>query len=75
MKKIFIAALLCAGLLVFAGCGADHHTITMTDGSTAVSAGAPQFNKDSNTYTYENLDGQQTIIKREDVRQIEENND
>ncbi|NDV21714.1 YgdI/YgdR family lipoprotein [Desulfovibrio sp. JC022] len=73
MKNIFIAGLLCAGLLVFAGCGSKHHTITKTDGSTAVSVGNPQFNKDSNTYTYENLDGQETTIKREDVQQIEEN--
>ncbi|WP_421902360.1 YgdI/YgdR family lipoprotein [Maridesulfovibrio sp.] len=73
MKNILIAGLLCLGLFAFVGCGAKHHTITKTDGSTAVSVGAPQYNKDSNTYTYENLDGQQTTIKREDVQQIEEN--
>ncbi|WP_321403370.1 YgdI/YgdR family lipoprotein [Maridesulfovibrio sp.] len=75
MKNIFIAGLLCAGLMVFAGCGAKHHTITKTDGSSIVSVGAPQFDKDSNTYTFENVDGQQTTIKREDVEQIEENKD
>ncbi|NDV28736.1 YgdI/YgdR family lipoprotein [Desulfovibrio sp. JC010] len=73
MKNIFMAALLCAGLLVFAGCGSKHHTITKTDGSTAVSIGAPEFDKDSNTYTYENVDGEDVTIKREDVQQIEEN--
>ncbi|ACS80349.1 YgdI/YgdR family lipoprotein [Maridesulfovibrio salexigens] len=73
MKHILVAGLLCVGMLVFAGCGSKHHTITKTDGSTAVSVGAPQYNKDSNTYTYENLGGQQTTIKREDVQQIEEN--
>lgn len=73
MKNIFIAALLCTGLLLFAGCGSKHHTITKTDGSTSVSVGEPQFDKDSNTYMYENLDGQETTIKREDVQQIEEN--
>jgi len=73
MKNIFIAAILCGGLLVFAGCGSKHHTITMTDGSTSVSIGAPKYDKESNTYTYENVDGQATTIKREDVQKIEEN--
>ena len=73
MKNIFIAVTLCAGLLILAGCGSKHHTITMTDGSTSVSIGAPKYDKDSKTYTYENVDGQATTIKREDVKKIEEN--
>ncbi|WP_432735769.1 YgdI/YgdR family lipoprotein [Maridesulfovibrio sp. FT414] len=73
MKKLFVAAVFCSLLMVVAGCGSKHHTITKTDGSTVVSVGEPEFSKDSNTYTFENLDGEEMTIKREDVQEIREN--
>ncbi len=75
MKKLLITVVFCSLLLLAAGCGASHHTITRTDGSTIVSVGKPEFSKDSNTYTFENLDGEMTTLKREDVKEIRENKD
>lgn len=75
MKRLFIITVFCSMLMLAAGCGATHHTITKSDGSTVVSVGQPKFSKDSNSYTFENLDGEQVILKREDVKEIRENKD
>lgn len=75
MKNLFLAAVLCSMVIFVAGCGSRHYTITKTDGSNAVSVGAPEFSKQSDTYTYENLDGQSVTIKREDVKEIIQNKD
>jgi len=73
MKRIIITAGLCAMLMVFAGCGSKHYTVTKADGSTVVSVGEPKFSKDSSSYKFEDLDGQEVILKREDVQEIKEN--
>ncbi|WP_320170134.1 YgdI/YgdR family lipoprotein [Maridesulfovibrio sp.] len=75
MKRLFFVAVLCCLLFVFAGCGSKHYTVTKADGSTVVSVGEPEFSKDSNTYKLENLDGQEVVIKREDVKEIVRNNE
>lgn len=75
MKRLFIITVFCSMLMLAAGCGATHHTITKSDGSTVVSVGEPKFSKDSKTYSFENLDGEQVILKREDVKEIRENKD
>ncbi|CCO24217.1 YgdI/YgdR family lipoprotein [Maridesulfovibrio hydrothermalis] len=73
MKKVLISAFLCTFLFAATGCGSKHYTITKNDGSTAVSVGEPKFSKDSSSYKFENLDGQEVIIKREDVKEIRQN--
>lgn len=73
MKRILITAVLCILLMVLAACGSKHYTITKTDGSTAVSVGEPKYSKTSSSYKFQNLDGQDVIIKREDVKEIREN--
>ncbi|WP_027721932.1 YgdI/YgdR family lipoprotein [Maridesulfovibrio zosterae] len=73
MKKILITAVLCALPMLLVGCGSKHYTITKADGSTVTSAGEPEFVKASNTYKFENLDGQDVILKREDIKEIIKN--
>lgn len=75
MKRIFITAVLCSLLMVVAGCGSKHYTITKADGSTSVSVGEPEFSKDSSSYKYENLDGQDVILQREEVKEIKQNDE
>ena len=73
MKRLLAVSILCLGLMILAGCGSKHYTITTADGNNIVSDGEPKFIKKSNTYKFENLDGQEVILKREDVKEIRRN--
>lgn len=75
MKKIIAALFVCTALFVFSGCGTKHYTLIKTDGSTVVSAGEPKYSESSQSYEFENLDGQNIILKREEVKEIQENKD
>lgn len=73
MMRIFLSFALFALLVAFVGCGSKHYTITKTDGTSVVSVGEPKYSKDSETYKFENLDGQEMILKRENVKDIVKN--
>ena len=75
MKKLVVAILLIVGLVFSAGCGATHYTIQMKNGDKDVAVGKPEYNKESNTLMYKNVDGQKVVVQKDDIDRVIENLD
>jgi hypothetical protein len=69
MKKLLLPALLFGTFATLAGCSTPS-LITLNDGREIQAVDAPQFDKDSGFYEFQQLDGKRTRINRDQVRTI-----
>ena len=63
--------MLALGLATLAGC-ASPTVITLNDGREIQAVDTPRFDKDSGFYEFEQLDGKQTRINKDQVRTVKE---
>ena len=70
LKKIALFALLAFTLVVFAACATSHYKITTLSGKSYVSVGEPDYDDDSKTYTFNNLEGRKVILNQTQVKEI-----
>lgn len=68
--KTLTLALTVAGAGILAGCSSPS-IVTKSDGSQTVTADAPEYDKRSNTYSYEE-DGRKVQVNKDRVDRIEE---
>lgn len=73
MKRLLLAMLLAGGLILSVGCGATHYTITMKNGEEHVAVGKPEYNKEADTVSFKNVDGQKVTIQKQDIDKVVEN--
>lgn len=69
MKRIVCLALLVLSLAAF-GCSSRVYTVTTQDGRQYQAAGQPEYQDDTGMYTFENLDGQDVTIPKDEVKEI-----
>lgn len=72
MKRILTLVLLALALFALAACGSSRYAVTTTTGATYTAVDKPEFDQKSKTYTFENEDGEEVTIKREDVQEIKQ---
>lgn len=65
------AFLLALGLASLAGC-ASPTVITLTDGREIQAVDTPQYDEDSGFYEFEQLDGKQTRVNKDQVRTVKD---
>ncbi|WDY58888.1 YgdI/YgdR family lipoprotein [Pseudomonas sp. PSKL.D1] len=68
MKKL-LPALLLGTFATLAGCSTPS-VITLNDGREFQTVDAPKFDQDSGFYEFQQLDGKQTRINRDQIRSI-----
>ncbi|KAB1438978.1 YgdI/YgdR family lipoprotein [Pseudodesulfovibrio senegalensis] len=72
MKTLCTTLLLCLFLLAATGCGSKSYQVKTTDGDVYTTSEQPEYDKKSQTYSFENEKGMAVTIKREDLKVIEE---
>jgi hypothetical protein len=65
------AFLLALGIATLAGC-ASPTVITLNDGREIQAVDTPQYDEDSGFYEFEQLDGKQTRINKDQVRTVKD---
>lgn len=68
LKKI---ALLAFALVMFAACATSHYKITTLSGENYVSVGEPDYDEDSKTYSFKNLEGNKVILNQTQIKEIQ----
>ncbi len=63
-----LAVFACVSLL--AACGTSEYIISTTDGTMITTQGKPDLDEDTGMYTYEDAEGREATIRKEDVKQI-----
>lgn len=73
MRKLLIACIFCFGIFLVLASGSkpQYYTINTNNGQYT-SVGKPEFQRDSKTYKFQNLDGKSVIVNKDDVQSIEE---
>jgi len=71
IQRTIPAFLLALGLGTLAGC-ASPTVITLNDGREIQSVDTPQFDDDTGFYEFEQLDGKQTRINKDQVRTVKD---
>ncbi|GLH35464.1 YgdI/YgdR family lipoprotein [Pseudomonas putida] len=69
MKKLLLPALLIGAFATLAGCSTPS-LITLNDGREFQTVDEPQFDQDSGFYEFQQLDGKQTRVNRDQIRTI-----
>ena len=69
MKKLLLPALLIGAFATLAGCSPPS-LITLNDGREFQTVDEPQFDQDSGFYEFQQLDGKQTRVNRDQIRTI-----
>jgi len=69
MKKLLLPALLIGTFAALAGCSTPS-LITLNDGREFQTVDQPEFDKDSGFYEFQQLDGKQTRVNRDQIRTI-----
>lgn len=73
MKRIFALLVLTCLLLMTVACGSTKtYTVQRNNGPDIVSVAKPDYDEKSGTYTLEDMDGNDMVIKRENVISIQE---
>lgn len=71
MNRLITTALLTLFLFAAAGCGSKAYKVVTTD-QTFTSREKPEYDEESKTFVFSNEAGYEMIIKREDLKLIEE---
>ncbi|WP_085715297.1 YgdI/YgdR family lipoprotein [Pseudomonas sp. B28(2017)] len=71
IQRTLATFMLALGLATLAGC-ASPTVITLNDGREIQSVDTPRYDKDSGFYEFEQLDGKQTRINKDQVRTVKE---
>lgn len=71
MKRLITMMLLTLFLLTAAGCGSKAYKVVTTD-QTYTSREKPEYDEESKTFIFDNEEGYEMTIKREDLKLIEE---
>lgn len=75
MKRTVVFLALALVMLFAVACGSSHmYTVERNDGPAIVSTKEPEFDRATSTYMLKDLDGNEVIIKRENVVSIREHN-
>jgi hypothetical protein len=69
--RILPAALLALGLATLAGC-ANPSVITLNDGREIQTTDTPKYDDDTGFYQFEQLDGKETRLNKDQVRTVKE---
>ncbi|HEK1689448.1 lipoprotein [Pseudomonas putida] len=69
MKKLLLPALLTGAFATLAGCSTPS-LITLNDGREFQTVDEPKFDQDSGFYEFQQLDGKQTRVNRDQIRTI-----
>jgi hypothetical protein len=69
--QILPAALLALGLATLAGC-ANPSVITLNDGREIQTTDTPKYDDDTGFYQFEQLDGKETRLNKDQVRTVKE---
>ncbi|WP_349976493.1 YgdI/YgdR family lipoprotein [Pseudomonas sp. WHRI 8519] len=69
MKKLLLPALLIGAFATLAGCSTPS-LITLNDGREFQTVDEPTFDQESGFYEFQQLDGKQTRVNREQIRTI-----
>ncbi|MCC7258011.1 MAG: YgdI/YgdR family lipoprotein [Gammaproteobacteria bacterium] len=72
MKRILQAAMLVASVVVVAACSPTEYIISTTDGTMITTSGQPKLDEETGMYKYEDAEGRDATIRKEDVKQIME---
>ena len=70
-QRIIPALLMTIGLAVLAGCSSPS-VITLNDGREIQTVDKPKFDEESGFYEFEQLDGKQTRINKDQVRTVKD---
>lgn len=68
VRLVSAVALAC----LLASCGSHHYRITLKDGRTFTSEGAPALQKKTGYFRYQNLEGRDALLRADEVLIIEE---
>ncbi|MCI0912735.1 MULTISPECIES: YgdI/YgdR family lipoprotein [Pseudomonas] len=69
MKKLLLPALLIGAFATLAGCSTPS-LITLNDGREFQTVDEPTFDQESGFYEFQQLDGKQTRVNRDQIRTI-----
>lgn len=72
MKKLIAIILMLSLAFILMACGAKYYEVTTKTGAVYIVKGSPQYNMDSQTYKFENEDGREIILNKEDIEVIQE---
>ncbi len=72
MNRIILFTLSLLITIFLAGCGSKSYQITTKSGRTYETKGAPQYDVQSETYKFENVEGKEVILNQEDIEVIQE---
>lgn len=75
MKWFIKATLLVILALFLLGCGTKNYQVVTKSGKTYTTQGAPDYNVESETYSFTNKEGKQVIINQSDIEVIQETAD
>lgn len=70
MRQFIILILSSMLLLLLAGCGAKQYEVTTKNGRVYTATGALQYDVDKKTYSFENQEGKEVILNKEDIEVI-----
>ncbi len=70
MRKTLGLLCLLAALLTAAACASTHYSITTLGGEKYVCNEEPEYDDDSKTYTFRNLEGKKVILNQGAVKEI-----
>ena len=69
-KRVIEVLGVAACFSLLAGCGTSEYIISTTDGTMITTQGKPDLDEDTGMYTYEDAEGREATIRKEDVKQI-----
>lgn len=72
MKQAIRVAALVATMVVLAACSSSEYIISTTDGTMITTSGKPKLDEETGMYKYEDAEGRDGTIRKEDVKQIME---
>ncbi len=72
MKKILGILFVAFSLSIIIACASVYYSVITTDGKEMVTMKEPSFDKKTQSYEFTDVKGNRWILKREDIKSIEE---
>lgn len=70
LGKLVLFVLLAFILGGFAACAASHYKVSTLSGKSYISVNEPEYDDDSKTYSFENLEGHKVILNQTQIKEI-----
>jgi uncharacterized protein YlzI (FlbEa/FlbD family) len=70
MQKTLGLLCILAALLVASACAATNYNITTLNGEKYISQEQPEYDEDSKTYTFRNMEGKKVILNQSEIKEI-----